>query len=90
MAVNGQQSKPRDSEQGRETPELNKAEIERLRSFLGSLDKKVEKGTSSLALTGTLSSSFSLHASKTLHQNCWVLDLGASNHDLLSTLVYFL
>ena len=47
---------------------------------MGSLDKKAEKGTCSLALTGTSSLSFSLHASKNLHQNYWILDSGASDH----------
>ena len=80
MAGSSQQSKTRDLEQGGEIFELSKTEIEWLRSLLGSLDKKAEKGTYSLALTGTSSLSFSLHASENLHQNYWILDSGASDH----------
>jgi len=47
---------------------------------LGSLDKKAEKSTCSLALTSTSSPSFSLHASEIAYYNSWVLDSGASDH----------
>ncbi|XP_052190500.1 uncharacterized protein LOC127800107 isoform X2 [Diospyros lotus] len=44
-AANSQQLEPRGLEHGGQSLELNKAEIERLKNFLGSLDKKAEKGT---------------------------------------------
>jgi len=63
-----------------EVQELKKSEINRLSSFLGSLDKKTNKGTYSLAIIGNTSSSYSLQASEIMHQNSWVLDSGASDH----------
>lgn len=77
--ANSQSPEPRDSEQ-REVQELKKSEIDRLRSFLGSLDKKTDKGTCSLANTGNTSYSYSEQVSKIMHQNSWVLDSGASDH----------
>ena len=47
--------------------ELKKSEIDRLRSFLGSLDKKTDKGTCSLAIRGNTSFSYSLQASEIMH-----------------------
>ena len=77
--ANSQSPEPRDLEQG-EVQELKKSEIDWLRSFLGSLDKKIDKGICSLAIIGNTSFSYSLQASKIMHQNSWVLNSGASNH----------
>ena len=60
--------------------ELNKAEIEKLRSFLESLDKKAKKGTCSLALTGISSHFLTLHASGIVEPNSWILDSRATDH----------
>lgn len=59
MASNSQESEQKKPEP---EDELNKVEIERLRGLLESLDKKTEKGTCSLALSGISSQSLSLHA----------------------------
>ena len=78
MASNHQQHEPKDPNQG-DTLKLSRAKIERLRSLLGSLDKKAEKGTCSLVLTSTFFS-FSQHASKIVYHNSWVLDSRGSDH----------
>jgi len=57
-----------------EALELNRAEIKRLRNFLRSLDKKVEKGSCSLVLIGSSFPSFSLHTSEIVYQNSWIHD----------------
>jgi len=73
-------SSSQESEQKKPEDELNKAEIERLRDLLESLDKRTEKGTCSLALSSISSQSLSFHASGITQPNKWILDSGATDH----------
>ena len=59
--------------------DFNRVEIEKIRSFLDSLDKK-EKGTCSIALTGMSSHSLTPHASGITQSNSWILDSGATDY----------
>ena len=52
--------------------------MEKLRSFLGSLDKPT--GACSLALSGTPSLSFCINALNKVYGDYWVIDSGATDH----------
>jgi len=78
MTSSQQQAEQKWSEQG-EGLDLNRAEIEKLRNFLESLDKK-EKGICSLTLTGISSHSLTLYASGITQPNSWTLDSGSTYH----------
>jgi len=60
--------------------ESNREEIEKLRSMLGSLEKKPRADTCTLAFICISSSSLAFHASDTTIPNTWILDFGAINH----------
>ena len=60
--------------------ELNREDIKKLRSLLGSLEKKPRTGTCSLAFIGIFSSSLVFHASDITLPNTWILDSGAIDH----------
>ena len=57
---------------------FNNEEMEKLRSFLGSLDKPTRD--CSLALLGTPSFSFCINASNKVYDDSWVIDCGAIDH----------
>lgn len=60
--------------------ELNKEDIERLKNFLGSLEKPTTAGTCLLAFSGISSSSCITNVSNKISPNAWVINSGATNH----------
>ena len=59
---------------------FNKEEIEKLKNFLGSLEKSSLAGTCSLVFSGISSSSCATNVSEKISPKRWVIDSGATNH----------
>ena len=60
--------------------DFNNEEIEKLKNFLGTLEKPSAAGTCSLAFSGISSSSYVANVSEKISPKMWVIDSGATDH----------
>jgi hypothetical protein len=76
-----------DNQEGSQSSPLdfNKEEIEKLRNFLGTMEKPSSTGKSKLALSGISSSSGVSNALEKISQKIWVIDSGATDHMTFSS-----
>lgn len=76
--VQGQQKDVTTAVEIQEISRLNREEIEKLRSFLTTIDKPV--GSCSMAQSGKYSTNCPLNGSSTVSNGIWVVDSGATDH----------